>query len=53
MSKTCLPNAGCRSLRELAAGLNSRSIKTPRGSKWYAASVWNLLSRLDRLETSR
>ncbi|ATW02457.1 recombinase family protein [Sphingorhabdus sp. YGSMI21] len=44
---------GCKSLRELAAGLNSKSIKTPRGGKWYAASVRALLSRLDRLEASK
>lgn len=50
---TELQQDGCRSLRELRDGLNSRSIKTPRGGKWHAASVRNLLARLDRLETGR
>lgn len=35
-----------RSLRELAAELNARHIRTPRGGRWYAASVARVLARL-------
>ncbi len=40
---------GAVSLRELASGLNERRMKTPRGGKWHAASVRNLLVRIDQL----
>ncbi|MHA6262486.1 recombinase family protein [Arenibacterium sp. CAU 1754] len=35
------------SLRQIADQLNARGIKTPRGGKWYATSVKNLLARID------
>jgi DNA invertase Pin-like site-specific DNA recombinase len=37
--------AGARTLREVAEALNARGIATPRGGKWYATSVKNLLAR--------
>jgi DNA invertase Pin-like site-specific DNA recombinase len=37
--------AGTRTLREIAAALNVRGVPTPRGRKWYAGSVKNLLDR--------
>jgi DNA invertase Pin-like site-specific DNA recombinase len=37
---------GRQSLREIATGLNERHIRTPRGGKWHAASVRNLLARV-------
>lgn len=37
---------GRHSLRELAAGLNERQIKTPRGGNWHPTSVKNLIMRL-------
>jgi len=41
-------NAGIRSLQGLARELNARGIITPRGGKWHASSVRNLVARLDR-----
>lgn len=38
---------GHTSLRQIAEQLNARGIKTPRGGKWYATSVKNLLARID------
>jgi DNA invertase Pin-like site-specific DNA recombinase len=39
--------AGARSLRAIAAGLNARGIRTPRGvSEWKAETVSQLLARL-------
>jgi DNA invertase Pin-like site-specific DNA recombinase len=38
---------GRSSLRELAAGLNERRMRTPRGGVWHATSVKNLLARID------
>lgn len=43
-----LRSEGCASLRDLAAALNSRRMKTPRGGAWHAASVRNLLKRQER-----
>jgi hypothetical protein len=37
--------SGIRSLHQIAAELNSRGIKTPRGGVWYAKSVSNTLAR--------
>ncbi|HWM47693.1 MAG TPA: recombinase family protein [Xanthobacteraceae bacterium] len=37
--------AGPTSLRDIANALNARGVPTPRGGKWYAASVRNVLSR--------
>ncbi len=37
--------AGGRTLREVADALNARGIATPRGGKWYATSIKNLLER--------
>src|SRR5258705_4293067 len=40
-----IQRAGARSLHQIAAALNARGITTPRGGKWYAKSVANLLVR--------
>ena len=40
-----MQDAGARTLREVAEALNVRGIATPRGGKWYATSVKNLLDR--------
>lgn len=39
---------GILSLRELATELNQREIETPRGGRWYPASVARLRERLSR-----
>ena len=39
--------AGATTLKDIAAGLNNRGIKPARGGKWYAATVRNLLLRLE------
>jgi DNA invertase Pin-like site-specific DNA recombinase len=42
-----LQAAGARSLRAIAAGLNERGLKTPRGAgRWQAGTVHQLLARL-------
>jgi DNA invertase Pin-like site-specific DNA recombinase len=38
--------SGASSLREIAAGLNTRGIRTVRGSEWSAVQVQRLLKRL-------
>jgi hypothetical protein len=40
-----IQKTGASTLRDLANALNARGISTPRGGKWYAASVRNVLSR--------
>lgn len=37
---------GVTSLQGLAAALNERGMQTPRGARWHASSVRNLLARL-------
>ena len=37
--------AGATSLHQIAATLNARGITTPRGGRWYAKSVSNVLAR--------
>lgn len=37
--------AGAKTLREIAEALNARGVATPRGGKWHATSVKNLLDR--------
>lgn len=37
--------AGAESLREIADALNARGIATPRGGRWFASSVRNVLAR--------
>ena len=37
--------AGITSLRGIADTMNTRGIRTPRGGKWYASSVRNLIAR--------
>ena len=44
-----LRQEGRTTLRELAAGMNARSLQTPRGGKWHPTSVRNLLARLEAL----
>jgi Recombinase len=42
-----LQASGARSLRAIAAGLNERGIRTPRGAcKWKAGTVAQLLARM-------
>jgi hypothetical protein len=36
--------AGGASLRQIAAELNAREIKTERGGKWHATTVRNILT---------
>ncbi len=36
---------GATSLRDIADALNARGVSTPRGGKWYAQSVKNILER--------
>jgi len=40
-----IQRAGAMSLHQIADALNARGISTPRGGKWYAKSVSNLLAR--------
>ncbi|MGE4555568.1 MAG: recombinase family protein [Desulfovibrionaceae bacterium] len=42
--------SGRTSLNAIAKELNVRRIKTPRGGKWYPASVGRLLGRLKQME---
>jgi DNA invertase Pin-like site-specific DNA recombinase len=37
--------AGARTLREIAEALNARGVGTPRGGRWHAMSVRNVLAR--------
>jgi len=41
---------GVTSLGALAAALNAQGIVTPRGGRWHASSVRNLMARLGGLE---
>ena len=51
MAETILPiiktlrAAGCRTLAEIADGLNDRGVRTARGKGWHASSVRNVLLR--------
>ena len=38
--------AGAKSLHQIADALNARGITTPRGGRWYASSVRNVLARV-------
>jgi DNA invertase Pin-like site-specific DNA recombinase len=40
-----IKRTGAASLHQIADALNARGISTPRGGKWYAKSVSNLLAR--------
>ncbi len=40
-------DAGARSLREIAQGLNQRHIEAPRGGAWHPSGVRRLLARLE------
>ena len=40
-----IQHSGVRSLHAIADALNARGITTPRGGKWYAKSVSNVLAR--------
>jgi DNA invertase Pin-like site-specific DNA recombinase len=37
--------AGAKSLRDIADALNARGVSTPRGGRWYASTVRNVLAR--------
>jgi hypothetical protein len=45
-STAIVQRAGAKSLHQIAAALNARGITTPRGGKWYAKSVANVLARM-------
>jgi hypothetical protein len=40
-----IQRAGAQSLHQIADALNARGINTPRGGRWYAKSVSNVLER--------
>ena len=40
-----IQRAGARTLREIAEALNARGVGTPRGGRWHAMSVRNVLAR--------
>jgi DNA invertase Pin-like site-specific DNA recombinase len=40
-----IQRAGATSLHQIADALNARGISTPRGGRWYAKSVSNVLAR--------
>ena len=40
-----IQRAGATSLHQIADALNARGISTPRGGRWYAKSVHNVLAR--------
>jgi DNA invertase Pin-like site-specific DNA recombinase len=40
-----LQATGCRTLAEIADGLNGRGVRTARGKSWHASSVRNVLLR--------
>ena len=42
--------AGGASLRQIAAELNARGIKTARGGKWHATTIRNILTANNRAE---
>jgi len=44
---------GVTSLGALAAALNAQGIVTPRGGRWHASSVRNLMARLGGLESAQ
>jgi DNA invertase Pin-like site-specific DNA recombinase len=43
-----LQAVGAMSLRQIAAGLNARGIRTPRGGEWSAVQVSRVLDQLNR-----
>ena len=43
-----IQKAGATSLHQIADALNARGISTPRGGRWFAKSVSNLLARASR-----
>ncbi|HJQ58077.1 MAG TPA: recombinase family protein [Vineibacter sp.] len=44
-----LKRQGAKSLRQIAAGLNEREVRTARGSKWTAIAVSRALSLAARV----
>jgi DNA invertase Pin-like site-specific DNA recombinase len=44
--------AGATSLRQVAAGLNSAGITTPRGGRWHAAQVKSVMERAASAQTA-
>lgn len=48
-----LQGSGVASLEAIAKALNDRHETTPRGGKWHASSVRNLMARLGGLEDAR
>jgi DNA invertase Pin-like site-specific DNA recombinase len=44
-----IQRAGASSLHQIADALNARGISTPRGGRWYAKSVSNVLARASAL----
>jgi DNA invertase Pin-like site-specific DNA recombinase len=46
-----LRSAGADTLEAISCGLNRQGIRTPRGKRWYASSVANLLARSAQFRT--
>jgi Recombinase len=44
-STPSIARAGATSLHQIAEALNARGITTPRGGRWHAKSVSNVLAR--------
>lgn len=44
-----LTSNGLTTLRQIAGGLNERSMLTPRGGRWHTSTVRNLLTRLHKI----
>jgi DNA invertase Pin-like site-specific DNA recombinase len=44
-----IQNTGATTLEAITQALNQRGIRTPRGTRWYASSVMNLLDRAKTL----
>ena len=48
-----LKEDGYTSLEAIAHELNEKKVPTPRGARWYASSVKNVLVRLNDLSTEQ
>ena len=44
---------GAQSLREIAEALNEQGVTTPKGGKWYASSVKNVMAKMNSNNTHR
>ena len=46
-----IQNTGANTLEAITCALNERGVRTARGTRWYASSVANLLSRARKFAT--